>query len=139
MKRQTRRARRAGFTLVEVLLVVAILGILASVVVVNLGNRGEVARIKTTRASIAAISTAIDLYEVDTGRLPGSLDGLVRNDGAPNWTGPYLRGGLPIDAWGTAFAYSAKGESGFEVRSAGPDKQTGSQDDITSFAVEEAK
>jgi len=127
---------RSGFTLIEVLLVVAILGILAAVVVVNVGGRREEAMIQSTRASIANISAAIDMYEVDTGRYPSDLNALIRNSGEPNWNGPYLRGGLPADSWGTAFNYRQQGESGYLVVSAGPDLQQGTGDDITSFANE---
>jgi len=125
--------RCAGFTLIEVLLVVAILGILAGVVVVSFKGRGEEARIRATRASIAALCTAIDMYEVDTGRFPPSLQSLISGSGEPNWNGPYIRGGnLPPDAWGTAFGYSVQGNN-YKVTSGGPDLQVGSGDDITSF------
>jgi len=128
-----KRACRAGFTLVEVLLVVVILGILASVVVVSVGGKQKGAMIKATRASISAICTAIDLYEVDTGKYPSSLQSLISSSGEPNWNGPYLKGGMPVDPWGTAFSYTPKGDNNYEVRSGGPDKQVGSEDDITSF------
>ncbi|MEI7438033.1 MAG: type II secretion system major pseudopilin GspG [bacterium] len=127
--------RKAGFTLVEVLLVVAILGILAGVVVVNFGGKQKGAMIKATRASIQAISLAIDLYEVDNGAFPQTLQGLVQSAGEPNWSGPYIKGGLPIDAWGTAFSYAKVGDKGYEVRSAGPDRQMSTADDVTSQAV----
>lgn len=126
-------AARSGFTLVEVLLVVVILGILAGVVVGSFANRQKGAMIRATRASIAAICTAIELYEVDTGRYPQNLQGLITSDGAPNWDGPYIRGGLPADSWGTAFQYQAQGDKDFMVTSAGPDLQPGTADDITSF------
>ncbi len=123
----------AGFTLIEVLLVVAILGILAGVVVVNFSGHGEKARIRATRASIAAISTAVDMYEVDTGRFPPSLQSLITASGEQNWNGPYIKGGgLPVDSWGTAFSYSVQGNT-YKVISGGPDKQVGSSDDVTSF------
>jgi general secretion pathway protein G len=128
------RARRggAGFTLIEVLLVVAILGILAGIVAVRFSGKREPAMIKATRASIVALSTALDMYEVDTGRFPASMEGLLKNDGAPNWQGPYLKSeSMPGDAWQTAFGYKLK-EGGYEVRSAGPDMQMGSDDDITN-------
>lgn len=122
-----------GFTLIEVLLVVAILGILAAVVVVNFGGKQKGAMIKATRASIGAVCTAIDMYEVDTGRFPPSLNSLIQSSGEPNWDGPYIRGGIPVDAWGTEFGYKMQGETTYEVRSAGPDLAAGTDDDITSF------
>ena len=124
-----RQRNREGFTLIEVLLVVAILGILAGVVVVNFAGKQKGAMIKATRASISAVSTAIDVYEVDTGRYPPSLQSLVSNDGAPNWSGPYVKGGLPADAWGTPLGYTPK-DADYEVRSAGPDMQMGTADDL---------
>lgn len=137
MRRRCERTDcRAGFTLIEVLLVVAILGILATVVAVNLGGHGERARMRATRASISAISTAIDMYEIDTGRIPASLNNLVSGSGEPNWNGPYLKGGVPADPWGTQFSLEKKGSGQYVVRSAGPDLQMGSSDDITSFTTE---
>lgn len=126
-------AGRGGFTLIEVLLVVAILGILAGVVVVNFGGKQKGAMIKATRASIAAVRTAIDMYEVDTGRFPASLQALLTSDGAPNWNGPYVKGQLPADAWGTPLTFSTQGENGYQITSGGPDLQVGTGDDITAF------
>jgi general secretion pathway protein G len=124
---------RGGFTLVEVLLVVAILVTLAAVVVVSVGGRREEAMKGSARASIGGIASALELFEVDTGKFPASLQALVQNDGSPNWRGPYVRGGLlPADPWGTAFSYTSKGDNTYEIRSAGPDRQMGSGDDITN-------
>jgi general secretion pathway protein G len=127
---------RAGFTLIEVLLVVAILGILATVVVVNFAGKQKGSMIKAARASIANLCTAIDKYELDTGKFPQGFQSLLKTDGAPNWKGPYIKGGLPVDPWGVQFQYTPKGENGYEVRSAGPDTQMNTEDDITSFANE---
>lgn len=126
--------RKGGFTLIEVLLVVAILGVLATVVVVNVSGRREPAMIRATRASIAAVSTAIDLYEVDTGRRPSSIQDLLRDPGAPNWNGPYIRGGTPLDAWGNPIELRISGGSHIVI-SAGPDLQMGTSDDITSHEI----
>lgn len=126
----------AGFTLIEVLLVVAILGILAAVVVGNFGQHGDNARIKATRASIAAISTQIDVYQLDMGIYPSSLDDLLDapSGGSSNWNGPYLRGGknVLVDAWGTPFKYT-KDDKGYKITSAAKDTQMDSDDDITSW------
>lgn len=127
--------RKAGFTLIEVLLVVAILGVLATVVVVNVSGRREPAMIRATRASIAAVATAVDLYEVDTGRRPSSIQDLLRDSGAPNWNGPYIRGGTPLDAWGSPIELRISGGS-YVVVSAGPDMQMGTSDDITSHQID---
>lgn len=124
-----RKSERAGFTLIEVLLVVAILGILAGVVVVNFSGKQKGAMIKACRASIQNVCTAIDMYEVDTGRYPSGLSALVSSDGSPNWNGPYLRGGVPQDPWGNQFQYSASG-NGYKVSSPGPPDGSGT---ITSF------
>ncbi len=126
--------RKSGFTLIEVLLVVAILGILAAVVVGNFGQHGDNARIKATRASIAAIDTQIGIYQLDTGRYPASLDNLLTSSGEPNWNGPYLRGGRDAiaDAWGTPFSYRQESGS-YKIISAGKDLQMGTEDDITSM------
>ena len=124
--------RRQGFTLVEILLVVAILGILAGVAVVGLGNRTKNANIIATRTSIKAIQMAIDIYEVDNGIYPATLQALLTKGSENNWNGPYIKDGrMPQDAWGTDFSYALKGET-YEIKSAGPDKAMGSSDDLTN-------
>lgn len=123
------RATRSGFTLIEVLLVVAILGILAGVVVVNFGGKQEAAMIKACRTSIQGICTAIDMYEVDNGRYPPSLQSLVTSSGEQNWNGPYIRGGVPSDPWSQSFQYTQSGNS-YKVTSQGP---PGKGAPITSF------
>lgn len=124
--------RRGGFTLVEILLVVAILGILSGVAVVSLRGRTKTANIAATRTSIQAIQTAIDVYETDNGVYPGSLQSLLTRGSENNWNGPYIRDGrMPKDAWGAEFQYSAR-ENGYELKSAGPDGQMGTGDDLTN-------
>ena len=133
MRRSYQRNSSQGFTLIELLLVVAILGILAAIVVAKFSGRSVDAMIKATRTSIANVGTAIDMYEVDTGKLPSSLNSLTTSSGEPNWNGPYLKGGMPADSWGTPLVYSSQNAKTYELRSAGPDTQPGNEDDITGF------
>ena len=120
----------AGFTLIEILLVVVIIGILAAVAVPRLGGRVGQSQIAAAKASVGAIGTAIDLYETDNGKLPESLQNLINKGGEPNWNGPYIRKveGLK-DPWGTEFQYVKQGNV-YTVASAGPDLSFGSADDV---------
>ena len=129
VKRQRSHAR-AGFTLIEVLLVVVIIGILAAIVVPRLGGRTKEAQISAAKSSIASISLAIDVYEVDNGAYPASLQSLITKGGEQNWRGPYLKKAeMPLDPWGHEFIYIRK-ENWYEIRSSGP--SDGGGDDITN-------
>ena len=121
----------SGFTLIEVLLVVVIIGILAAVAVPKLTGRVGQSQVSAAKGSIAGISVAVDLYETDNGNLPQNLQSLITKGSEPNWNGPYLKDGkVPDDPWGTPYQYTAK-ENAYEVRSAGPDKSFGTGDDVT--------
>ena len=123
----------AGFTLVEILLVMVIIGVLAGVVVVQFGGRSTEARVNATRSSIKAIDMAIEMYEMDTGKYPSGLEPLtVSNDGRQ----AYLKGGMSAisDSWGIAFALENPGTPKYVIKSAGPDSQMGTDDDIKSFS-----
>jgi general secretion pathway protein G len=130
-----------GFTLIEILLVVIIIGILVSLVAPRLAGRSEEARKQAAHADIeGGISLALDLYEVDNGRYPARLDDLItRPSDGQNWKGPYLKKGLPKDPWGTPYSYNHPGSNnsnGYDLSSAGPDKQTGTADDIVNWKTE---
>lgn len=132
MKRQNKEIGRkdAGFTLIEILLVVVIIGILAAIAVPRLGGRVGQSQIAAARAGVGAIGTAIDLYETDNGKLPESLQNLVTKGSEPNWNGPYIRKAEGLkDPWGTEFQYVKQGNV-YTVASAGPDLSFGSADDI---------
>ena len=130
-KRNDEIARKdAGFTLIEILLVVVIIGILAAVAVPRLGGRVGQSQIAAARAGVGAISTAIDLYETDNGKLPESLQNLITKGSEPNWNGPYIRKAEGLkDPWGMEYRYTKQGNV-YTVASAGPDGGFDSADDV---------
>ena len=128
MKKEERRnSKKAGFTLVELLLVVTILGVLASIAVMNLGGTSEEARIKATQSDIATIQGAVSTYEIRTGKYPSSIDDLAKEmDGQKG----LLDASALTDKWGTKYSFKNEGGGYFEIRSAGPDTAMNTADDI---------
>lgn len=130
---EPRRRHDAGFTLLEVLIVLGILALLAAIATPQvLGYLGR-ARVETARIQLAAISTALELYALDHGGYPPQQEGLaalVRPPaGATRWRGPYLKKaeGL-VDPWGKAYGYRVPGrQSAFEVFTLGRDSVPGGQ------------
>src|SRR6185436_6177034 len=108
-----RRRRAAGFTLVELLLVLVILGIRAALVLPKFTGRTEQARNTAAQTQISTLGTALDAFEVDTGSYPRGTDALTQLIVAPpdisGWKGPYLKSDIPMDPWGHPYYYEYPG------------------------------
>lgn len=131
-----------GFTLVEILVVITIIGLIMALVGPRVLNYLSESKVKTARIQIQSFASALDLFYLDTGRYPSSAEGLgalVRPiGGAPTWNGPYLKGGnVPLDPWGKAYVYRSPGEHGaYDVVSLGSDGReggSGTAADITNW------
>src|SRR5687768_18540749 len=104
-----------AFTLVEMLLVLVILAVLAAIVIPKFSGRSQQAKETAAKSQIASIEMALDAFEVDTGFYPSGNNGLNAlldpPNNAPNWKGPYLKKGIPLDPWGNPYAYSYPGRN----------------------------
>jgi len=127
-------AIRGGFTLLELLVVLVVLGLLAGLIGPQLFGRVGEAKTTTTRTQLELMGVALDSYRLDNGAYPVTAQGLealttrpVRQPVAMNWRGPYLRKAAPVDAWGRPYLYASPvaGGQGYELRSLGRDGQDG--------------
>lgn len=123
------RAASAGFTLVEIMVVIVILGLLATLVVQNVVGASDEARITKAKADVSTIAGAVKHYRATNGKLPDSLDVLTQKN--ERGTGNMLDD-LPKDPWDHDYELRADGPNDWEVISLGPDGSPGTEDDITS-------
>jgi general secretion pathway protein G len=122
--------KRKGFTLIELMLVVIILGVLAAMVMPRLVGRSEQAKVAAARADISNIALALDMFEMDMGAYPASLDDLMQKGSNPDtWRGPYLKK-KPLDPWGRQYEYKAGSGEGkdYDICSKGPDEAKADDD-----------
>jgi general secretion pathway protein G len=139
-------AHRSGFTLIEILVVIIVIGLLAGLVGPRILGRVSEAKSATARTQIELIGVALDNYRLDNGAYPttdqslGALQEKPAREPIPiNWRGPYLKKAIPQDPWGRAYAYSSPGEhnpTGYDLWTLGRDGQPGGEDDnadVTSW------
>lgn len=130
-----------GFTLLELLVVMVIIGLLASYVGPKYFAQIGKSEVKTTRAQIDALGKAIDQFRLDVGRYPTTEEGLAaivtKPANLPKWDGPYLAKSVPLDPWGNAYIYKSPGEHGdYDLSSYGKDGRPGGDGenaDITNW------
>jgi general secretion pathway protein G len=123
---------RRGFTLLEMLVVLVIVGLLSGYVAPRFFAQIGRSEIKVAKAQIEAFSKALDQYRLDVGRYPSTEQGLAALVTAPDqsgrWQGPYLSKSLPMDPWGNRYAYFSPGKQGeYEILSYGRDGKPGGQ------------
>ena len=141
----SRRRRRSGFTLIEVLLVLVILVILSSFVGVQISRTQKKALLKAAKAQIGSFETPLKEYQIEVGDFPSSSAGLealrsappeAQGQGTSKWNGPYLDKAVPLDPWGRPYQYAYPGRhnsDSFDVWSNGPDGADGTDDDIGNW------
>src|SRR6266404_1334756 len=124
------RRRESGFTLIEMMVVMVIIGLLVALVGPNLIGQGEKAKVKAARAQIEMLGTSLDTFRLDVGRYPTTQEGLAvlrqRPFGTDRWDGPYLKKDVPADPWGRPYdlvSYGADGAPGGD----------GNNRDVTSY------
>lgn len=144
LERQERLVRRyaeRGFTLIEMLVVISIIALIMALVGPRVLNYLTESKVKAAKIQIESLTSALDLYALDTGRYPSNSDGLgalmQRPGGVTSWNGPYLKGNvIPKDPWGQPYVYRAPGLHGaYDIISHGADGQeggTGAAADITN-------
>jgi general secretion pathway protein G len=136
-QRTSRIAARAqrGFSLIEILIVVALIALIAGMVANQVFGGQDRAKVKMAQAQVAALSGKVSQYEGDTGALPQRLEDLMTSPGSvKGWLGPYSKEGELKDPWNTPYEYRVSGRS-FTITSHGADRQpggTGVDADITS-------
>lgn len=127
-----RRVKLAGFTLLELLVVIVIIGLLAAYVGPRYFAQLGKSERSTAKAQIESFGKALDAYRLDTGRYPTTEQGLavllVKPNDEAKWSGPYLQKAVPLDPWGQPYAYRSPGQGGdFDLLSFGKDGQVGGE------------
>jgi general secretion pathway protein G len=133
---------QAGFTLVEMLVVITIIGLIMGLIGPRVLNYLSESKVKAARIQLQSFVTALDLFYLDAGRYPSSAEGLSalvkQTPGVAAWNGPYLKGGnVPSDPWNHAYVYRSPGEHGpYDIVSYGSDGQEGGSGVAADISLE---
>jgi general secretion pathway protein G len=136
------RAGELGFTLVEMLVVIAIIGLIMGLIGPRVLNYLSESKVKAAKIQMQSFASALDLFSLDAGRYPSSAEGLAAlvrpTAGIASWNGPYLKGGnVPNDPWNHPYVYRAPGEhSAFDIVSLGSDGQEGGTGTAADISLE---
>ena len=142
-REQTRKPEH-GFTMIEILIVMVILGLMAALVGPNVIKSGTTARTKITRTQIASLANSLHALALDCGRYPTTQEGLValieRPSDMKGWDGPYVEAdSIPVDAWQNEFVYRGPdGDGRFEILSHGSDGVPGGDDQAADISSRQA-
>lgn len=131
---------RAGFSLIEMLVVLIIIGLIAALVAPRVFEGLRTSKVKATRAQIELLAGAVEHFALDMGRVPTAQEGLAallarpQSEDADKWRGPYLKKDfVPDDGWGHPFQYTTDDAWGFVIRSLGADGRVGGDGDNTDL------
>lgn len=135
------KPREKGFTLIELMIVIIILGLLAALVGPKLFGKVATAKLKAAKAQIELFGTALDALRLDVGRYPTTDEGLKalreKPAGMESWKGPYLPKEIPNDPWGRPYIYKSPGDNGdYDLMSYGLDGAPGGEgenEDVVSW------
>jgi general secretion pathway protein G len=142
LSKRSQKAGEEGFTLVEMLVVITIIGLIMGLIGPRVLNYLSESKVKTARIQLQSFASALDLFYLDAGRYPSTAEGLAalvrQTPGIAAWNGPYLKGGsVPNDPWNHAYVYRAPGEHGpYDIMSYGSDGQEGGSGVAADLSLE---